>query len=104
MSRVALITGAARGIGESTAQTLAIQGAAVAACDIDEKACKVAVARLTRGGATAIAIPLDVTSPASCESAIARVEKELGPISILVNNAGINKDRRLQNLDDDDWN
>lgn len=84
--KVALITGAARGIGWAFAQAYAQEGAHVAIADIDIDAARRAVAKL---GANAIAVRLDVADQQSIDQAVARTAEELGDIDILVNNAAV---------------
>ena len=84
---VALVTGAGSGIGEAIANTLARAGARVAVADLSgESATRVADAICSTGG-KALPIQMDIGDPASIQVAIARLHSELGPISILVNNA-----------------
>jgi 3-oxoacyl-[acyl-carrier protein] reductase len=89
--KVALITGAARGIGFATAKLLARNGARVVIADIDEAAAKTAAADL----AGSRAVRMDVSSPAEVESGVSRIMKDVGRIDILVNNAGINTTHRV---------
>jgi 2-hydroxycyclohexanecarboxyl-CoA dehydrogenase len=97
--RTAFVTGAARGIGQAIAQALAEQGHAVAVADIlDEEAAT------TASGVGGRAVHLDVTDPASVDAAISEVERDLGPISILVNNAGWDELRPFLETDEDFWN
>ncbi len=86
--KVALVTGAARGIGRAIATRLAEEGAKVAIADIQEDAATKTAAELKEAGAVAFAVKLDVTSLDSAIKAVATVERQLGPIDILVNNAG----------------
>src|SRR5215204_432778 len=88
-NRVALITGAGRGIGRALAVEFARQGAAVAAIARAGPEINETVGLIQRSGATAIAVQADVTDAEATQRAIERTERELGPISILVNNAGI---------------
>lgn len=83
--RVALVTGAARGIGQGIAAELAAHGHTVAVADILDDAAQQTAAEL---GGGAIAVHLDVTDTASVDHAVRDVEARLGPIAILVNNAG----------------
>ncbi|GAB3768607.1 3-oxoacyl-[acyl-carrier protein] reductase [Nocardioides ginsengisegetis] len=99
--RVAVVTGAARGIGFGTAKRFAEEGAAVAIIDLDETAAAEAAAKL--GATKAIGIGCDVANAESVDAAIARVVEELGGIHILVNNAGITRDNLLFKLTEDDW-
>jgi 2-hydroxycyclohexanecarboxyl-CoA dehydrogenase len=86
--KVALVTGAANGIGRAIAIRLADEGAKVALADIQLDSAEQAAAEIRGGGAAAIAVALDVTRLDQAIAAADRVESELGPIDILVNNAG----------------
>lgn len=86
---VAVVTGAAQGNGAAFARGLALSGARVAAADIDRGKLDAFVAELRELGGKVEAYELDVTDEAACEAFAARVEADLGPVSILVNNAGI---------------
>ena len=102
--RVAVVTGAARGIGFGTAQRFAEEGASVAVIDLDESAAAEAAAKLSVGeGQKAIGIGCDVSDTAAAEAAVDRVVSELGGIHILVNNAGVTRDNLLFKMTDDDW-
>jgi len=102
--RVAVITGAARGIGFGTAQRFASEGASVAIVDLDEAAAQEAAAKLELvDGARAIGLGCDVSDSAAAEAAIQKVVDELGGIHILVNNAGITRDNLLFKMTEDDW-
>jgi len=86
--RVAVVTGGAQGIGRGIAELLASAGHAVAVADLDaEQAEEVAAAIVQRGG-RAVSVLMDVTSTAAVTDAVAEVEKALGPVDVLVNNAG----------------
>jgi len=89
--KVAIVTGAAQGIGRAIATRLADEGAAVAIADIQYDAAERTAAELRSAGAKTIAVKLDVTKFEEAEAAAARVERELGAIDILVNNAGWDK-------------
>jgi 2-hydroxycyclohexanecarboxyl-CoA dehydrogenase len=82
--KVALVTGGAGGIGAATSSRLAAEGARVAVCDLDGEAARELAADL--GG---VGLDLDVRSPESIADAVAATEHELGPVDVLVNNAGV---------------
>lgn len=89
--KTAIVTGAAQGIGRAIAMRLAAEGAKVAVCDIQADAAERTAGEIKGVGGAAIAVRLDVTSLESATAAVAQVERELGPLSILVNNAGWDK-------------
>src|SRR5690625_836909 len=99
--RVAIVSGAARGIGAATASRLASEGASVAVIDLDESAAAAAAESL--GAPKAVGIGADVSDEQSVESAIERVVAELGGAHILVNNAGVTRDNLLFKMSEDDW-
>ncbi|MGW5518109.1 3-oxoacyl-ACP reductase FabG [Nocardia africana] len=101
--RVAVVTGAARGIGAATAARLAADGAAVAIADLDENACKATADDIVAAGGVAVPLACDVTDEASVDSAFDRVAAELGSLDILVNNAGVLRDNLLFKMSADDW-
>src|SRR5690242_901536 len=96
--RVALITGAAGGLGRRFAHTLAGHGAAVAVADVRTDQLKSVQQDLARTGARSVATFLDLMAPESFADVITRVEAELGPVDVLINNAGINDANRPQRL------
>jgi NADP-dependent 3-hydroxy acid dehydrogenase YdfG len=95
--QTAAITGAARGIGKATAQAFLRQGMRVAIGDVDLDAARATAAEL---GASAVALPLDVTDRASFTAFLDSAEEQLGPVDVLVNNAGIMPIGRF--IDEDD--
>jgi 3-oxoacyl-[acyl-carrier protein] reductase len=101
--RVAVVTGAARGIGAATAERLARDGFAVAVLDLDESACEDVAARVRDAGGTALGVGVDVTDAEQVASGVTRVADELGPPVVLVNNAGIIRDNLLFKMTEDDW-
>jgi 2-hydroxycyclohexanecarboxyl-CoA dehydrogenase len=86
--KVAIVTGAAQGIGKAIVSRLAAEGAKVALADVQLDSAEESAAEIRSNGAQAVAIRLDVTKLDDALAAADRVERELGPIDILVNNAG----------------
>lgn len=101
--RVAIVTGAARGIGKGIASELAAQGAKVVLWDISEESVQGAAADLKVGGSTVMAIAADVSNAAEVDDVFAKVEAELGPVDVLVNNAGITRTAMLLKMTDQQW-
>src|SRR3712207_7494718 len=102
-SRVAIVTGAARGIGEATARKLAADGMAVAVVDLDEGACANTVTEIHDAGGTALAVGADVSNSEQVTAAVEKVVAELGAPTVLVNNAGVLRDNLLFKMSEDDW-
>jgi 2-hydroxycyclohexanecarboxyl-CoA dehydrogenase len=98
--RVAVVTGAGRGIGAAIAAELAGAGARVAVWDVDAATAKETAGRL---GDRALGLDVDVTDRAALERGLAAVEAELGPIDVLVNNAGIDKIEPFFDSEESTW-
>ena len=96
--RVAIITGAAAGIGFATAERFAAEGAIVILCDVQEARVREAAAKLAANGATVKAFRVDVTRRDEVDAMVAAVLAAHGRIDVLVNNAGITKDARLAKM------
>ncbi len=103
VSRVAIVTGGARGIGAAVAKRLAKDGYAVAVVDLDESTCKDTVAAIESDGGKAIGVGADVSDSDQVASAVKRVADELGPPTVLINNAGITRDNLLFKMSEQDW-
>ena len=102
--RVALVTGAASGIGEATAKRLASDGAAVLVTDIQDAAGTQVVKDIRDGGGRASYLHLDVTSQPEWEAAVAAALEEFGRLDILVNNAGMGDLAAIEDTSLADWN
>jgi 3-oxoacyl-[acyl-carrier protein] reductase len=101
--RVAIVTGAARGIGAATAKRLAHDGFAVAVLDLDEEAAAKTAAEITGDGRRAIAVSADVSDAAAVSAAVSKVASELGNPTVLINNAGVTRDNLLFKMTENDW-
>ena len=101
--RVALVTGAGRGIGRAIALALAREGAAVAVTARSVGQLHETVALIHDAGATAIAVPADLRQPAEVRQMVRTVVQALGPVDILVNNAGVARFAPVVDADPDDW-
>ncbi|QKT06523.1 SDR family oxidoreductase [Gordonia sp. X0973] len=101
--KVAIVTGAARGIGAGVAKRLAADGLAVAVLDLDAEACQATVDAITSAGGKAIAVGADVSNEESVAAAVEKVVEELGPPVVVINNAGIIRDNMLFKMSVEDW-
>lgn len=102
--RVALVTGASRGIGRAVAIELASRGYRVAInYQSSQTAAEEAAAIIREAGGTAVAVQADVSYPEQVKSLFNTVTKELGPVEVLVNNAGITRDNLLMRMNEDEW-
>ena len=102
-ARTAIVTGAARGIGAAIATRLAEDGHDVAVLDLNEADCAATVTQITATGRRGLAVGADVADEASTAAAVARVAAELGPPLVLVNNAGIQRDRIMSRMTVAEW-
>ncbi len=103
MDRVAIVTGAGRGIGRATALALAQSGAHVAAVDVDQAAAEATAAAVAGLGRKAVALVADVGDLASIDGMARRVVDTFGQIDVLVNNAGVTRRAYLMDLTEEDW-
>ncbi|HEV7826986.1 MAG TPA: 3-oxoacyl-ACP reductase FabG [Mycobacteriales bacterium] len=101
--KVALVTGAAQGIGAATARRLASEGASVAVVDLTAERAQPLVDEITAAGGTAAAFGADVSDEASVGSMVDGVVARFGRLDVLVNNAGVTKDNLLFKMSRDDW-
>ena len=101
--RVALVTGATSGLGRRFAHTLARAGAAVALAGRRVERLEAEAAAIERAGGRALALPLDVADAAAVGPALDRAEAALGPLQILVNNAGVNVEASALEMSVEDW-
>lgn len=101
--KVALVTGASRGIGRSISLALAAQGAKIVAADIDQQATEAFVDELKAAGTEAVAAVANVTQKGDVERLVEVAKENFNRIDILVNNAGITRDALLLRMKDEDW-
>ncbi len=101
--KVALVTGARRGMGKSHALALSSQGASVVVTDVSLEECQAVADEITAKGGQAAAFKLDVTNKAEVDSVFDEVIKRFGRLDILVNNAGIYQDKPALEISEADW-
>jgi NAD(P)-dependent dehydrogenase (short-subunit alcohol dehydrogenase family) len=101
--KVALITGAASGIGRATASLFAREGGAVVITDLNDEAGNSTAREIVQQGGRALFEPADVTHAEDCERVVDRVLREFGGIHVLFNNAGIIRRASILELSEDDW-
>lgn len=102
-NRVVMVTGGAGGIGTGICRAAAHAGAKVAVCDLDRDAAELTRAKLAADGLATTPVKLDVSDPASVAFGIGEIEAALGPVDVLVNNAGIDIISLFVDSDPDDW-
>ena len=101
--KVAIVTGAGRGIGQMIAKTLAAEGAKVAVVDLKPEWCEETVALVKAAGTDAIGLGCNVAVSAEVDACVKAVIAKFGTVDIMVNNAGITKDGLLMRMSDEDW-
>src|SRR5262245_746647 len=102
-NRIAIVSGAARGIGKATALALAKSGAHVAAVDVDQAGAEETAGAISGLGRKALALVADVGDLGSIDRMVSRVVAEFGGIDILVNNAGVTRRAYIMDLTEEDW-
>ena len=102
-NKVAVITGAGRGIGEAIARKLAGEGAAIAVCDVMPDNAKQVADSLAKSGTKALAYPVNVADGKQVREVCDRIVADFGRVDILVNNAGITRDGLLLRMSEEDW-
>ncbi len=102
--RVALVTGAARGIGRSIAETIAVKGGQVVLADLNfEQVNETALEIAKNSGNKTFALPVDVSDTVNAKEMVTKAIEEFGRIDILVNNAGITRDTLIMRMEEADW-
>jgi len=103
MGKVAIVTGAGGGIGAAICERLGLEGAKVIVSDIDFHKAEIEAKSLTARGVSAIAVTADVVDASSVAALVSKAIETFGRIDILVNNAGFQRDKRIVNMSEDDW-
>lgn len=103
MTKTALVTGAGAGIGRACALRLAREGLAVGVLDLDFEACEKVVAEIQGAGGKAVALRANIADRGQVTDAVTRLRDTLGPVTVLVNNAGISNFIPFEELTDEDW-
>lgn len=101
--RVAIVTGAARGIGAAIAHRLAADGMSIGVVDLDEQGSARTVKEIVENGGRAIPIGADVADERAAANAVQQTAAELGPVSVLINSAGIIRDNLIFKMSASDW-
>lgn len=101
--KVTLITGAGQGIGKATALKFASQGAHVVVCDLNDEALARTVSECENAGAQALGFSVNVTERPALDSMVGKVLERFGRVDVLVNNAGITRDARVERMSMDDY-
>lgn len=102
--KTAVITGAGAGIGRAIARTFAQEGANVVVADIDSRAAEETARLITEAGGTALAVHTDVTDPTSVEQLVRATRERFHSVHVLVNNAAIQVNKRIENTTFEEWN
>src|SRR5690349_18421791 len=102
-SKVALVTGASRGIGQGIALGLGQEGAIVIGTSTSEEGAERITALFQEEHINGCGLMLDVTSPESVEKVVAEIKERFGPVAILVNNAAVTHDNLLLRMKEDEW-
>lgn len=103
VARVALVTGGASGMGEATSLRMAHEGRKVAILDIDEAGAQRVASQIETSGGTALAVKADISDKAQITAALARVQADFGPVTILVNNAATENFCPILDIEEDNW-
>jgi 2-hydroxycyclohexanecarboxyl-CoA dehydrogenase len=103
-SKVALVTGAAAGIGAACSVRLAQEGIAVGVLDLDEARCASTIAAVEKAGGKAVALGADVSDRGQVKAAVARLRETFGPVTIVVNNAGVTDFTPFEEITEDLFN